>query len=125
MNIDAINEAALDYDANYVNGGKPGSGIVRQSFKAGALSEAAKQHWFEQFKEQNKSAGDETDKIVKELDYLFKKHIGKMFGKAEAASIEYFLQTGKINGMFRFRLSAMIAEAINLSPDTPATPSEV
>jgi len=39
---------------------------------------------------------------------LIDQHIGKMFGSLEAASIEHFIQNGRINGSFRLRLIAMM-----------------
>lgn len=42
-----------------------------------------------------------------EWDALISKHIEKMWGSLEMASVEYFMNTGKINGGFRLRLISL------------------
>lgn len=101
MNIDAINAAAENI-FDQVHNGASISDIIQLLTQFQAKKPIGKIEGMD----------DETDKITKELDVLFKKHIGKMFGSLEAASIKYFLETGTINGSFRFRLSAMIAEVV-------------
>ena len=41
---------------------------------------------------------------------LINKHIGKMWGGLEMASIKHFIETGRINGSFYQRLNDMINE---------------
>lgn len=55
---------------------------------------------------------DHVKKSVDEMDALLDKYIGKMFGSAGRSSIEYFLQTGKINGVFRLNLVRLIYASI-------------
>jgi len=43
-----------------------------------------------------------------ELGKLIDKHIGPMYGGLEMASIDYFKQTGTINGSFRMRLISLL-----------------
>lgn len=51
---------------------------------------------------------EDVKKSVDEMDALLHKYIGKMFGSVDRASIEYFLQTGKLNGMFRLNLVRLV-----------------
>lgn len=55
---------------------------------------------------------EDIKKSVDEMDALLHKYIGKMFGGVAKTSIEYFLQTGTINGMFRLNLCRLIYAAI-------------
>lgn len=55
---------------------------------------------------------EDIKKSVDKMDALLHKYIGKMFGGVDKASIEYFLQTGTINGMFRLNLCRLIYAAI-------------
>ena len=48
---------------------------------------------------------------TEQMDAAINVSIGKMFGGLEAASIDHFLQTGKINGSFRQRLHDCIKSA--------------
>ncbi len=42
------------------------------------------------------------------FDNLIKRHIEKMWGGLEMASVQHFQETGKVNGSFRLRLIAML-----------------
>jgi hypothetical protein len=43
-----------------------------------------------------------------EMGQLIDKHIVKMWGGLEMASVEHFMKTGAINGSFRLRLLSML-----------------
>lgn len=60
--------------------------------------------------QEEKQMMEDSEKGHQEIERLLNKHIGKMFDSLEAASIQYFINTGKINGAFRFNLVYLITE---------------
>src|SRR6185437_1497347 len=54
---------------------------------------------------------------------LINKHIGKMWGSCEMASIDYFKETGTINGSFLLRLKSLLSDAAQLMIAAPAEPA--
>jgi len=60
----------------------------------------------------------------KSKDFLIHEHIEKMWGGLEMASIEYFMQTGRINGSFRNRLIDLIEAAQRYKMNFAQSPKE-
>lgn len=84
---------------------------------------------------QGEKTGENEEFIQKHLGIIKEKmrgnfihqHIAKMWGGLEMASIQNFIETGRISGSFRNNLLALINDAmqwqVNLKPTTPPAPA--
>lgn len=68
---------------------------------------AAMEEYAAQFKDSPYQAGS-AELTDQDYDQLISQNVEKMWGSLEMASLDYFKETGKITGSFRFRLLSLM-----------------